>query len=175
MDAVLLLSVTVGIESACDALGVARASFYRQRPLLGPTLSAHSPAPPAARPTPARALGAEEIHAVRAVLNSPRFQDCSPAAIHATLLDEGQYLCSTRTMYRVLEEDGATRERRDQLTHPQYHKPELLASAPNQLWSWDITKLRGPPSGPTSTSTSSSTFSAVMSLAGWWRHARAPN
>src|SRR5450755_2241642 len=144
MDAVLLLSVTVGIESACDALGIARASFYRQRPLLGPTLSAHSPAPPAARPTPARALGAEEILAVRAVLNSQRFQDCSPAAINATLLDEGQYLCSTRTMYRVLEEDGATRERRDQLTHPQYHKPELLASAPNQLWSWDITKLRGP-------------------------------
>jgi putative transposase len=144
MDAVLLLSVTVGIESACDALGVARASFYRQRPLLGPTLSAHSPAPPAARPTPARALGAEEIQAVRAVLNSQRFQDCSPAAINAILLDEGQYLCSTRTMYRVLEQDGATRERRDQLTHPQYQKPELLASAPNQLWSWDITKLRGP-------------------------------
>jgi len=144
MDAVLLLSVTVGVESACDALGVARASFYRQRPLLGPALSAHPPAPPAARPTPARALGAEEIQAVRAVLNSQRFQDCSPAAINATLLDEGQYLCSTRTMYRVLEEDGATRERRDQLTHPQYRKPELLASAPNQLWSWDITKLRGP-------------------------------
>jgi len=144
MDAVLLLSVTVGIESACDALGVARASFYRQRPVLGPTLSAHPPAPPVARPTPARALDAEEIQAVRAVLNSQRFQDCSPAAIHATLLDEGQYLCSAQTMYRVLEQDGATRERRDQLTHPQYHKPELLASAPNQLWSWDITKLRGP-------------------------------
>jgi putative transposase len=144
MDAVLLLSVTVGIESACDALGVARASFYRQRPLLGPTPSAHPPGPPAARPTPARALGAGERQAVRAVLNSERFQDCSPAAINATLLDEGQYLCSTRTMYRVLEEDGATRERRDQLTHPQYHKPELLATAPNQLWSWDITKLRGP-------------------------------
>ena len=144
MDAVLQLSTTVGIESACDALDVARASFYRQRPLLGPTLSAPLLAPTAARPTPARALGADELLAVRAVLNSERFQDCSPAAIHATLLDEGQYLCSTRTMYRVLEEDGATRERRDQLTHPQYHKPELLATAPNQLWSWDITKLRGP-------------------------------
>jgi putative transposase len=143
MDAVLHLSSTVGIESACDALGVARASFYRLRPLLGPTLSVSLPLP-AARPTPARALGAEERQAVRAVLNSERFQDCSPAAINATLLDEGQYLCSTRTMYRVLEEDGATRERRAQLTHPQYHKPELLATAPNQLWSWDITKLRGP-------------------------------
>jgi putative transposase len=78
------------------------------------------------------------------VLNSERFQDCAPAVIQATLLDEGEYLCSTRTMYRLLEEDGATRERRDQLTHPAYQKPELLATAPNQLWSWDITKLRGP-------------------------------
>jgi putative transposase len=81
---------------------------------------------------------------VRVVLNSERFQDCAPAAIQATLLDEGQYLCSTRTMYRLLEKDGATRERRDQLIHPEYQKPELLANAPNQLWSWDITKLRGP-------------------------------
>jgi putative transposase len=143
MDAVLQLSSTVGIESACDVLGVARASFYRQRPLLGPARSA----PPwicVARPTPARALHADELQAVRAVLNSERFQDCSPAAIQATLLDEGQYLCSARTMYRLLEEDDSTRERRDQLVHPQYQKPELLATAPNQLWSWDITKLRGP-------------------------------
>src|ERR1019366_4172842 len=90
------------------------------------------------------ALNSEERESVRALLNSERFQDCAPAAIHAALLDEGRYLCSTRTMYRVLEEDGATRERRDQLTHPAYQKPELLATAPNQLWSWDITKLRGP-------------------------------
>lgn len=142
MDAVLNLSSTVGIESACNALGVARASFYRHRPLLGPALSISLPVP-AARPLPARALSLEERESVRALLNSERFQDCSPAAINATLLDEGQYLCSTRTMYRVLEEDGATRERRDQLVHPQYRKPELLATAPNQLWSWDITKLRG--------------------------------
>jgi putative transposase len=143
MDAVLQLSSTVGIEAACDALGVPRASFYRRRPLLGPALSSPLPAP-VIRPTPARALSVDEREAVRAVLNSERFQDCSPAAIQATLLDEGQYLCSTRTMYRVLKEDGATRERRDQLIHPQYKKPELLASVPNQLWSWDITKLRGP-------------------------------
>jgi putative transposase len=96
------------------------------------------------RPSPARALGEQERETVRAVLNSARFQDCAPAAIQATLLDEGQYLCSTRTMYRVLNNDGASRERRDQLTHPEYRKPELLAIAPNQLWSWDITKLRGP-------------------------------
>jgi putative transposase len=143
MDAVLQLSPTVGIESACDALGVARASFYRQRPLLGPVLFG-LPLAPVARRTPARALNVGERESVLALLNSERFQDCAPAAIHATLLDEGQYLCSTRTMYRLLEEDGATRERRDQLTHPEYQKPELLASAPNQLWSWDITKLRGP-------------------------------
>ena len=143
MDAALQLSSTVGIQSACDALGVVRASFYRQRPLLGPSLSAPLPAT-VARPIPARALSSDERESVRAVLNSQRFQDCSPAAIQATLLDEGQYLCSTRTMYRVLEQDGATRERRDQLIHPSYQKPELLATAPNQLWSWDITKLRGP-------------------------------
>jgi putative transposase len=142
MDAVLHLSFTIGVESACDALAVPRASFYRRRPLLGPALSASLPAPPA-RSLPARALTVDERESVRALLNSERFQDCSPAAINATLLDEGQYLCSTRTMYRVLEEDGATRERRDQLVHPQYRKPELLATAPNQLWSWDITKLRG--------------------------------
>jgi len=136
MDAVQQLAPTVGIESACDALGVVRASFYR-RPAFGPM-------PLVIRPAPARALREQERETVRAVLNSARFQDCAPAAIQATLLDEGQYLCSTRTMYRVLAQDGSTRERRDQLTHPAYRKPELLATAPNQLWSWDITKLRGP-------------------------------
>jgi putative transposase len=143
MDAVNQLASTVGIESACLALGVARASFYRQSPLLGPPLEA-SIVVPAMRPTPARALSADERLAVASMLNSERFQDCSPAAVHATLLDEGQYLCSTRTMYRVLESDGSTCERRDQLIHPPYQKPELLATAANQLWSWDITKLRGP-------------------------------
>src|SRR3954469_10542229 len=143
MDAVLQLSSTVGIESACDVLGVARASFYRQRPLLGPVLSIQL-STPAAPPLPARSLNSDERESVRVLLNSERFQDCAPAAIHAALLDEGLYLCSARTMYRILEEDGATRERRDHLTHPAYQKPELLATAPNQLWSWDITKLRGP-------------------------------
>jgi putative transposase len=136
MNAVDQLAPAVGIESACEALGVARASFYRQ-PVFGPM-------PLQIRPSPARALNTEERETVREVLNSVRFQDCAPAAIQATLLDEGQYLCSTRTMYRVLNEDGASRERRNQLMHPAYQKPELLATAPNQLWSWDITKLRGP-------------------------------
>ena len=134
MEAVSQLTPTVGVAAACAALGVPRASFYRQ-PVYGPN---------PARPSPARALSKQERETVRDLLNSPRFVDCAPAAIQATLLDEGQYLCSARTMYRLLAADGATRERRDQLTHPPYQKPELLATGPNQLWSWDITKLRGP-------------------------------
>jgi putative transposase len=81
---------------------------------------------------------------VRQTLNSERFQDRAPRQVYATLLDEGQYLCSWRTMYRILEDYQEVRERRDQLRHPHYIKPELLATAPNQLWSWDITKLKGP-------------------------------
>ena len=142
MDAVTHLAPTVGIVAACDVLGVARASFYRQRPVLGPSAS---PVPePVEPPAPARSLSPEERANVLAVLHQERFQDRSPAAVQATLLDEGQYLCSIRTMYRILEEEGESCERRDQLVHPPYQKPELLATAPNQLWSWDITKLLGP-------------------------------
>ena len=143
MDAVRRLSVTVGIESACDALGVARASFYRRRPLFGPP-GAESIPVPVVRSTSPRALSSGERKGVLGVLNSECFQDCAHAAIHAALLDDGRYLCSVRTIYRVLEANGPTRDRRDQLVHPHYQKPELLATAPNQLWSWDITKLRGP-------------------------------
>jgi putative transposase len=81
---------------------------------------------------------------VRQELNSERFQDCAPREVYATLLDEGRYLCSWRSMYRILDEHQEVRERRNQLPHPSYTKPELLATAPNQLWSWDITKLLGP-------------------------------
>ena len=131
--------------AACDFLSVSRASFYRQRPVLGPPgAPATEPALPVGRTVPARSLSEAEREAVLQVLHEERFQDRSPAAVQATLLDEGQYLCSTRTMYRILEQEGESRERRDQLVHPAYHKPELLATAPNQLWSWDITKLRGP-------------------------------
>jgi putative transposase len=145
MNAVTHLAPTVGIVAACDCLAVARASFYRQRPILGPPVSPPSePVLPVERTAPARSLSEAEREAVRQVLHEERFQDSSPAAVAATLLDEGQYLCSTRTMYRILEQEGESRERRDQLVHPAYHKPELLATAPNQLWSWDITKLRGP-------------------------------
>ena len=174
MDAVTQLCPTVGIESACDALGVARASFYRMRPTLGPLPTAVASLV-VRRPAPARALNDEERLAVRAVLNSTRFQDCAPAAIQATLLDEGQYLCSTRTMYRVLEQDGATRKRRDQLTHPAYRKPELLATAPNQLWSWDITKLRGPAKWAYFyLYVILDVFSRYV-VVGWWRCAKAPD
>jgi len=145
MDAVTHLAPTVGIVAACDFLAVARASFYRQRPVLGPPVSpALGPTLPAERVAPARSLSEAEREAVLQVLHAERFQDRSPAAVQATLLDEGQYLCSTRTMYRILEQEGESGERRDQLVHPAYRKPELLATAPNQLWSWDITKLRGP-------------------------------
>ena len=144
MNAVAMLGPTVGIAAACDFLDVPRASYYRQHPLLGPAPQS-PPSPLIVVPTlPARALRPDQRQAVRDLLYSPRFQDTSPAAIQATLLDEGQYLCSTRTMYRILDADGGTRERRDQCIHPPYQKPELLATAPNQLWSWDITKLRGP-------------------------------
>ena len=98
---------------------------------------------PSVRPSPARALSPVERATVLTVLHEERFQDRSPAAVQATLLDEGQYLCSIRTMYRILVDEGETGERRDQLVHPAYQRPELLATAPNQLWSWDITKLRG--------------------------------
>ncbi len=123
---------------ACRALGVSRASFYRRR--------RRKEAPTADRragPSP-RALSAEQRGQVRDALNSERFMDKAPREIYATLLDEGEYLCSVRTMYRILDEEKAVRERRNQLKHPNYKKPELLATGPNQVWSWDITKLLGP-------------------------------
>src|SRR5205085_6797759 len=105
MDAVTHLAPTVGIVAACDFLGVARASFYRQRPVLGPPVSpTPEPALPREQATPARSLSEAEREAVLQVLHEERFQDRSPAAVQATLLDEGQYLCSTRTMYRILEQ-----------------------------------------------------------------------
>ncbi len=149
MDAALSLIPRLGMAAACNRLGIACATMYRNRPLLGPPVRPETPlivvpAIPAPRLQPARALSHQERALVVSVLHEERFQDCSPAAVHATLLDEGRYLCSSRTMYRLLQQAGQTRQRRDQLIHPPYHKPELLASAPNRVWSWDITKLRGP-------------------------------
>ena len=136
-EAVTTLAPLAGTAAACQALGVARPSYYRAR------RSAPS-AEPTPRPTPPRALEETERQAVLALLHSERFCDTAPAEVYATLLDEGSYLCSERTMYRILADAGETRERRSQLVHPIYHKPELLAEAPNELWSWDITKLLGP-------------------------------
>lgn len=138
MTAAESLADTVGRAPACRALGIPRASFYRR---LGGKKRPSSPAP---RPTPARALAEPERKAVLEQLHSERFQDKPPAQVYAALLDEGKYLCSIRTMYRFLAQQSEVRERRNQLTHPNYKKPELLATGPNQVWSWDITKLRGP-------------------------------
>ena len=129
------LSEQVGVSAACQALGVPRSNFYRARQ------PKRAPKP---RPTPERALKPQEKERVLQVLNSEPFQDSAPREVYAALLDEGQYLCSWRTMYRILKEHQLVCERRNQLRHPTYTKPELLASGPNQLWSWDITKLRGP-------------------------------
>ena len=207
MTRVTELAPLVGVTAACDALGVARASFYRRRPRRGAhgpsvavigegeaasltPLGVHAPAgppsetllgpsprnegavgerselsppdasvtvrpsvPPPPEPTGGpsaptrahpRALSPAERATVLETLHSPRFQDAAPAAVYATLLDEQTYLASERTMYRLLAAEGETRPRRDQLVHPTYTKPELLATAPNQVWSWDITKLFGP-------------------------------
>ena len=138
MAAVAELANDVGTSAACQALCMPRASYYRD------VRKTSSPVVSASRPSPARALRPAERDAVLARLHEERFQDRSPAAVYATLLDEGEYHCSIRTMYRLLDEHGEVRERRDQLTHPPYQKPELMATAPNQLWSWDITKLLGP-------------------------------
>ena len=137
MGAVDELAPVLGTRPACRLLGAAPATLYRHR---------SPPEPRAPRPhsAPARALSPAEQDAVLAELHADRFLDCSPAQVHATLLDEGRYLCSERTMYRLLAARGEVRERRDQLTHPPYAKPELLAERPNELWSWDITKLLGP-------------------------------
>jgi putative transposase len=124
-----------GIAPTCAALGVSRATYYRS---LRPTPE------PAPRPSPPRALAPEERATVLEVLHEPRFVDQAPSEVYATLLDDGQHLCSVRTMYRILSANLEVKERRDQLRHPQYAAPELLATRPNELWSWDITKLLGP-------------------------------
>lgn len=138
MTAAAELAATTSTLAACVALCVARATYYRQR---------QPPKAPRARPKPARALGNEERAVVLAELNSERFVDLAPREVYARLLDEKRYLCSISTMYRVLAAADEVRERRDVLRHPSYAKPELLATAPNQVWCWDITKLRGPGKG----------------------------
>ena len=125
----------LGIAPTCAALGLPTATYYRR---------AKPPRAPARRPSPPRTLAADERTAVLAVLHAPPFVDLAPAQVYARLLDAERYLCSERTMYRILAAHDEVRERRDQLRHPSYAAPELLATAPNQVWSWDITKLLGP-------------------------------
>jgi len=139
MEAALTLSSEVGIKHACEALDITRAGFYRTQ------AREHTPSvEPNNRPSPPRALSSDERQGVLDILHTERFVDKAPYEVYATLLDEGQYHCSIRTMYRILDENKEVKERRNQLSHPVYHKPELLATAPNQVWSWDITKLLGP-------------------------------
>jgi putative transposase len=138
MNAVATLAPQVGVVNACKVLGVARASYYRyQARDDNPPLSAMQSRSPLA-------LSEAERQQVLELLHSERFVDQAPPAVYATLLDEGQYLCSVRTMYRILAEAEEVRERPNPCRHPLYAKPELLATAPNQVWSWDITKLKGP-------------------------------
>ena len=124
----------LGVRPTCKALGAAPASYYRFRRPRSPAGVRSSP----------RALSGHERQDVLDVLHEPRFADQAVAEVHATLLDEGRYLCSERTMYRILADREEVRERRNQLRHPNYTAPELMATAPNELWSWDITKLKGP-------------------------------
>ncbi len=146
------VSPQLGIAPTCAALSFPRASYYRA--LAPKSKKGGSPVstrveiidPGASQSVVSnpRALQPEERRAILDTMHEPRFADLAPAEVYATLLDEGRYLCSERTMYRILAENREVRERRTQLRHPRYAAPELLATGPNQLWSWDITKLRGP-------------------------------
>jgi putative transposase len=134
VSAVTYLAAHVGVVAACAMLAVARASYYR---VLAPRVSRPRPSPP-------RALSVAERQRVLDALHEPRFVDLAPAEVYATMLDEGRYLCSERTMYRILAANSEVGDRRDQCRHPNHPRPELLATKPNELWSWDITKLKGP-------------------------------
>lgn len=131
------LASEIGLTNACAVLSVPRSSLYRARQ---PQVATSAPI----RNSPVRQLSDTEREIVHTTLNSERFQDCAPRQVYAELLDEGHYLCSVSTLYRILAENKEIRERRDQLRHPNYTKPELLATRPNQVWSWDITRMLGP-------------------------------
>lgn len=132
------LAVEVGVKRACKVLDVPRSRIYRSR---------QPKSAPQARPIPSRSLSGAERAEVRDTLNSERYMDLSPRQVYANLLDDGLYLCHWSTMYRILRQHDEVGERRNQRQHPSYQKPELLATAPNQVWTWDITKLRSPYKG----------------------------
>jgi putative transposase len=134
------LEEVTSLTQACKLLGANRSSIQRRRqpPRLGP---------PKPRPEPPNKLSEAERQKVLSVLRSPEFRDLAPAQVWARLLDDGTYLCSISTMYRLMRIAGENRERRRQRTHPARTKPELIARSPNEVWSWDITKLPGPERG----------------------------
>jgi hypothetical protein len=136
MKAVEELTPSVGTSVACEAIGVPRATVYRHR--LPKAAAAPKP-----RPAPPRALSGDERNRVLDVLHGEAFADKAPAETYAKLLDQGSYLCSIRTMELVLKANQKVRERRNQFRHPAYAKPQLVATPPNQAWTWDITKLLG--------------------------------
>jgi putative transposase len=136
LNAVIDIAPQLGVRATCDAFGVSTATYYRKRAPM------HGPKP--RRPPPQRRLSDGERAIVLELLHEPRFADQAPAEVHATLLEEGRYACSVRTMHRILAENVEERERRNHLRHPAYAAPQLMASQPNELWSWDITKLSGP-------------------------------
>ena len=141
-QAIALLAPRIGTRAACAAAGVAQASWYRRHRASPPPLQ--RPAVPQRDRVQPRALSPAERAAILRALHAERFADTAPAEVWATLLDEGTYLGSLSTFYRLLRHAGETRERRSQATHPAAVKPELMATEPNQVWSWDITKLHGP-------------------------------
>ncbi len=136
------LAEDVGVQTACSALRVGRSTYYRS---LKPRRSGRRR--PRRKTRPARAMDKAAKESVMDALCSPRFADRSPAEVRATLLDEGVYLCSERTMYRVLADNKSVRERRAQRSHPKHPKPEIVARRPNRAWSWDVTRLLGPKKG----------------------------
>ena len=138
MQTALEVRGTLPTGAACRALGIARATYYR---CLRPARTPHLKSLPGKNVPHHRALSPAERTAVLDVLHDDRFADQAPAEIFARLLDEGTYLCSIRTMYRILADRGESRDRRAQTTHPKRTPPELVATAPNQVWTWDITNL----------------------------------
>jgi putative transposase len=140
MSALNELAPAIGLAPACAALRINRSRIYRQDARRRVLISPRRFTP---RPRPPLALSAPERQGLLEVLYSERFADCAPQTVYAKLLDDGVYLASVRTMYRLLAGQSQSRERRNQRVHPAYVKPELLAVKPNEVWSWDITKLKG--------------------------------
>jgi putative transposase len=138
MNSAVVLAPLIGVTLACLVLGVARACYYRAQhgPALARAVRARAPSP--------LALSEAERQAIRDLLHAPQYADASPRTVYAQLLDAGRFLCSVSSFYRILRADGEAQGRRNQRTHPVYTKPELLATGACQVWSWDISKLKGP-------------------------------